>query len=69
MNEKIERDEFFLIPVNSQPKEIEVPTLIEARKKYVVVHVTFEGIDILGYADLLTDTTESKAYDESNDYL
>jgi len=69
LNEKVEREEFLLIPIKSQPKEVEVPTILEAHKKYVDVHVTFEGTDIMGYSDLLTETTESKAYDEINDYL
>lgn len=69
LNKKVERDKFLLIPLHSQPKEVEVPTLLEAHKKHVDVHVTFEGTDIMGYADLLTETTEIKAYDESNDYL
>ncbi len=69
LNEKVERKEFILIPINSQPKEVEAPTILEAHRKYVDVHVTFEGTDMMGYADLLTETTESKGYDESNDYL
>lgn len=69
LNEKVEHDLFALIPIYSHPKEVEVSTLLEAHKKYVDVHITFQGTDIMGYADLLTESVESKPYDENNDYL
>ncbi|MFN3754480.1 YhcH/YjgK/YiaL family protein [Flavobacterium sp.] len=62
--------EITLIPISSQAvSETFDPSVLEAHKTLMDIHITLEGTDVIAYADLESETTSFKAYDEVNDYL
>ena len=59
-----------LIPISSQAvSETFDPSILEAHKTLMDIHITLEGTDVIAYADLESETKVFKAYDETNDYL
>lgn len=63
-------DKITLIPITSDSiSETFDPTVLEAHKTLMDIHITLEGTDVIAYADLDTEATIFKVYDETNDYL
>lgn len=59
-----------LIPLNSAGTgENYDPTLLEAHRKLMDIHITLSGLDTISYANLADEAIVSKEYDEANDYL
>lgn len=59
-----------LIPITSESiSETFDPTVLEAHKTLMDIHITLEGTDVIAYADLDKEAVVFKAYDETNDYL
>lgn len=70
ITEKESYENITLIPITSQAvSETFDVALLEAHKTLMDIHITLEGTDIVAYADLETEATVSKVYDETNDYL
>lgn len=63
-------DKITLIPITSDSvSETFDSTVLEAHKTLMDIHITLEGTDVIAYADLDTEATIFKVYDEANDYL
>ena len=70
ITEKESHDKITLIPIISDSVSVSFDTtLLEAHKTLMDIHITLEGKDVIAYADLDTETSIFKDYDEANDYL
>lgn len=70
ITEKETYGEIALIPISSDSvSETFDPTVLEAHKTLMDIHITIEGNDSIAYADLDTETTIFKPYDQTDDYL
>jgi beta-galactosidase beta subunit len=59
-----------MIPINSLGvSDTFDAELLEAHRTLMDIHITLEGTDVIAYADLQSESLESKGYDEVNDYL
>lgn len=73
ISEIIEKESFSditLIPIRSNGvTETFNPSVLEAHKALMDVHVTLEGTDVIAYADLDAETSVFKPYEKDGDYL
>ena len=70
VTEKENHDMITLIPITSNGvSDAFDAELLEAHCTLMDIHITLAGTDVIAYADLQSESQESKPYDEANDYL
>ncbi|MDI9257713.1 MULTISPECIES: YhcH/YjgK/YiaL family protein [Flavobacterium] len=68
--EKESHGDITLIPIQSNGVSATFDAeLLEAHRTLMDIHITLAGTDVIAYADLQSESQESKPYDEANDYL
>jgi YhcH/YjgK/YiaL family protein len=69
ITEKISIGDITLIPLSSEKISANFnPSILESHKAQMDVHITIEGLDVIAFADLESETKPLKPYDEANDY-
>lgn len=62
-------DNITLIPINSKGISSSFDNkMLESHKKFMDIHITLAGNDIIAYADMNAEVEENKAYSETDDY-